>query len=129
MAVGGGAVNGQYPATTALPAIGRQAVTFAGGGGTTITPELISDGCAWFNVYVNKISGAGAVTVFPEFADGVDVGGAPLWHPYTSAAGLGPLVAATPSLTNYHLGARRHRLRIVSTAGAVVDYRITASAT
>ena len=132
MPVGGGASNGDFPSIAQLPIefvqTGGVPLTFGGGGGTLFTAELHTDNLPGFNVWLLQVSGAGVVTPTPQFANGQLPTATPGvdWQPLALPAAL---VVGTPTLLNYKLGSRRHRVKLVSTGAAVVIYRITASLT
>lgn len=128
MPIGNGATNGQNsgPQTTALPSIFANSVVIGAGGASTVSAELHGDGLSMLNVYLNKVVGAGAVTALVEFAQGVAIGGQPVYHPITAV--IGPVVVGAPLLTNFKLGARRYRITVtVGAGGATYSFRMTAS--
>lgn len=99
-------------------------LTFVGAG-TQFTGQITTDGLPVLNLWLMQTSLLGSVvTVIPQFADGVTIAGLPNWQPLIPAFGI---VLNVPSLTNYKLGSRLHRLSITSTGVAVVMFRMVGS--
>jgi len=118
----GASLNSPTPSTTALPSVFKTLALV--GAGTQFSDDLLANNLSWLNVWVRQTDGPGAVTVTVQFADGVAVGGAPDWQDLVSPFGL---VIGLSSLTNYHLGCRRYRLKFDQTGTATIRYHATAS--
>jgi len=119
----GASINSPSPSTTALPSVFKSLPQFVGAG-TQYSDELLANNLSWLNVWVLQTAGPGAVTVEVQFADGVAIGGGPDWQPLVSPFGV---VIGLSSLTNYHLGCRRYRLKFTQTGTATIRYHVTAS--
>ena len=126
MPINGGPSNGPLPSTAQVNIeFSQTGITFSGAGSQS-TPPVHADNLPGFNVWVLQSSGAGAVSVQPQFANGTGVGGVPAWQNLVPAFAVAPGV---PVLNNYRLGSRLYRLVITTTGAAVVQWRTTATPT